>query len=160
MVTLRPATDADVGDFLAIVTSEGVGEWWGDVSDEEKLRGDLLDDECAVFAIEVDGATAGWLQSWAEDEPAYRYAGLDIMLAVPYQGRGIGPEALRQAIRLLIDEHGHHRFTIDPALSNERAIRAYEAVGFQRVGVLRRYWRDANGEWQDGLLMDLLAEEL
>jgi aminoglycoside 6'-N-acetyltransferase len=79
---------------------------------------------------------------------------------VPYQGRGVGPEALRQAIRLLIDEHGHHRFTIDPALSNERAIRAYEAVGFQRVGVLRNYWRDASGKWRDGLLMDLLADEL
>jgi hypothetical protein len=26
--------------------------------------------------------------------------------------------------------------------------------------VLRRYWRDADGEWQDGLLMDLLADEL
>jgi aminoglycoside 6'-N-acetyltransferase len=160
VIALRSATDADVDDFLAIVTSEGVREWWGDVSDEEKLRSDLLDDECTVFAVEVDGATAGWLQSWEEDEPAYRYAGLDIMLAVPYQDRGIGPEALRLAIRRLIDEQGHHRFTIDPALSNERAIRAYEKVGFQRVGVLRRYWRDANGEWRDGLVMDLLADEL
>jgi hypothetical protein len=26
--------------------------------------------------------------------------------------------------------------------------------------VLRRYWRDQDGVWQDGLLLDLLAEEL
>ncbi len=49
---------------------------------------------------------------------------------------------------------------IDPALANERAIRAYAAVGFRRVGILRRYERGPDGVWEDGLLMDLLAEEL
>jgi hypothetical protein len=28
------------------------------------------------------------------------------------------------------------------------------------VGVMRKYIRDQGGEWEDGLLMDLLAEEL
>jgi hypothetical protein len=28
------------------------------------------------------------------------------------------------------------------------------------VGVLRKYWRDPDGVWQDGLLLDLLSEEL
>lgn len=33
--------------------------------------------------------------------------------------------------------------------------------GFRPVGVLRRYEHDADGTgWHDGLLMDLLAEEL
>jgi RimJ/RimL family protein N-acetyltransferase len=33
--------------------------------------------------------------------------------------------------------------------------------GFRPVGILRRYERDADGVgWHDGLLMDLLAEEL
>ena len=41
------------------------------------------------------------------------------------------------------------------------AIRCYAAVGFHPVGVLRRYERDVDGAgWHDGLLMDLLAEEL
>ena len=65
-----------------------------------------------------------------------------------------------EVARWLIDERGHHRLTIDPALANDPAIRAYEAVGFKRVGVLRRYWRDPEGVWQDGLLLDLLADEL
>jgi aminoglycoside 6'-N-acetyltransferase len=33
-------------------------------------------------------------------------------------------------------------------------------MGFRRVGVLRRYERDPGGGWRDGLLLDLLAEEL
>ena len=157
---MRPATEADLDDLAAIVSKEGAAEWWGDVSDRAKLRADLLDEDCTTYAIEVDGTTAGWLQVWEEEDPGYRHAGLDIMLDRPAQDRGIGPEALRIAIRRLIDEKGHHRFTIDPALENERAIRAYEKVGFRRVGVLRRYWRDADGKWRDGLLMDLLADEL
>ena len=50
---------------------------------------------------------------------------------------------------------------IDPAADNEPAIRCYAAVCFQPVGIMRRYERDAGGAgWHDGLLMDLLVEEL
>lgn len=46
-----------------------------------------------------------------------------------------------------------------PALTaNARAIRTYEAVGFRPVGVMRRYERGADGNWHEGLLMDLLRE--
>jgi RimJ/RimL family protein N-acetyltransferase len=34
---------------------------------------------------------------------------------------------------------GHHRFTLDPNVNNAPAIRSYERLGFQRVGVLRDY---------------------
>jgi aminoglycoside 6'-N-acetyltransferase len=61
--------------------------------------------------------------------------------------------------RFLIEDRGHHRLTIDPAAANERAIRAYEKVGFRKVGLLRRYQYYPDGTWQDGLLMELLAEE-
>jgi RimJ/RimL family protein N-acetyltransferase len=52
------------------------------------------------------------------------------------------------------------RLTIDPAADNQRAIRAYRRVGFRPVGVLRRYERGPDGGWHDGLLMDLLPEDL
>jgi aminoglycoside 6'-N-acetyltransferase len=55
---------------------------------------------------------------------------------------------------------GHHRIVIDPAAHNERAIRSYERVGFRPVGIMRRYERSADGGWHDGLLMDLLREDL
>jgi aminoglycoside 6'-N-acetyltransferase len=49
---------------------------------------------------------------------------------------------------------------MDPALQNERAVRAYSSVGFRRVGVMRSYERRADGRWHDNLLMELTAEEL
>ena len=55
----------------------------------------------------------------------------------------------------LVEERGHHRITIDPAVENTQAIRAYEKVGLTPVGVMRAYERDmATGEWHDGLLME------
>ena len=57
-------------------------------------------------------------------------------------------------------ERGHHRVTIDPAVENPAAVRAYEKAGFKPVGVLPEYWTDPSGVRHDGLLMDLLASEL
>jgi aminoglycoside 6'-N-acetyltransferase len=158
-LVLRPLLDADVEALAVVVTSPGAAEWWGVNDDPEELREGLRNDG-AAWAIEVHGELAGWLGVSEENDPDYPSAGLDITLAPPFQGRGLGPEALRVAIRWLADDHGHHRFTIDPALANERAIRAYASVGFKPVGVLRSYERAPDGTWRDGLLMDLLADEL
>jgi aminoglycoside 6'-N-acetyltransferase len=75
-------------------------------------------------------------------------------------GTGPGTEALRLPARHLVEERGHHRLTIDPAVANTRAIRAYEKVGFRPVGVMRQYERGPDGTWHDSLLMDMLASEL
>lgn len=158
-VTLRPLTEADLDVLVVTLADPSVRRWWGTTEGAEELRADLRHDGCA-FAIHVGDAVAGWLGISEESEPDYRHVALDIALGAAHQGRGLGPEALRVAIRWLIAERGHHRFTIDPAVANERAIRAYAAVGFRAVGVLRRYERGPDGRWEDGLLMDLLAEEL
>ena len=103
---------------------------------------------------------AGLVQWWENDDPEFRHAGIDLFLTTRLHGRGLGSDAVRTVARWLVEARGHHRITIDPALENVRAIRAYERVGFRRVGVLRRYWLGPDGEWRDGLLLDLLADEL
>jgi aminoglycoside 6'-N-acetyltransferase len=123
-------------------------------------REHLEDDESETYAIEVGGEFAGVLLISEEREPDYRHAALDISLRTALHDRGLGREALRVAIDHLAGERGHHRFTIDPAADNARAIRCYAAVGFRPVGTLRRYWRAPGGEWRDAVLMDLLAADL
>ncbi len=112
------------------------------------------------FAIEEDGVVAGLIQYSEEEDPMYRHASIDVFLSERFQGRGLGTEAVRLLARHLFEERGHHRITIDPAADNARAIRSYEKVGFRRVGVMRRYERGPDGTFRDGLLMDLLRDEL
>ena len=40
------------------------------------------------------------------------------------------------------------------------SLNAYNKVGFKPVGVMRQYERGPDGTFHDGLLMDLLANEL
>jgi aminoglycoside 6'-N-acetyltransferase len=152
---LRPAEEADAAAILEVLHEPAVAAWWG-----ENDLGDVLEELAISYVIEVGGAVAGWLLVHEEDEPDYRHVAFDIALTTDLQGGGLGPEALRLAIRDCI-ARGHHRFTIDPTVGNERAIRAYASVGFRPVGVLRAYERDpVTGGWRDGLLMDLLADEV
>jgi aminoglycoside 6'-N-acetyltransferase len=157
-VTLRPLEDADLDPLAEIINEPSVARWWGEAGEPERLRDNLRMDGDA-FAIEADGELAGWLGFVEETEPEYRSVSFDISLSERFQGQGLGPDALRTLIRWFADERGHHRFTIDPNAANEPAIKAYAAVGFKPVGITRRA-ELIDGEWTDGLLMDLLIEEL
>ncbi|MBQ1039429.1 GNAT family protein [Micromonospora zamorensis] len=160
-VVLRPATAADVEALVAIRADPEVRRWWRGGDDlTGSVRADLGDDDLHVYAIEHDGRVVGAIQWYAEADPDYRHASLDVFLEPAARGAGLGGDAIRTLARHLIDEYGHHRFTIDPAAANSAAIRAYAKVGFRPVGVLRRYERGEDGRWHDGLLMDLLADDL
>jgi len=159
-VLLRPVRETDADRFEKILAEPDVSRWWG-VHDVKRIREELIEPEdVVVYAIEVDGELVGAVQYGEETTPDYRHANVDIFLASDSQGKGLGSEAIRVLARHLFDERGHHRLTIDPAAANERAIRAYERVGFRPVGVMREYERGDDGAWHDGLLMDLLAGEL
>jgi aminoglycoside 6'-N-acetyltransferase len=156
-VTLRPVTAEDVARLEAIRREPEVAAWWG-VLDEGEIE-ECVGDE-TWFAVEVGGEVVGAVQYSEEEEPMYRHAGIDLFLSASAQRQGLGTEAIRILARHLIDERGHHRLTIDPAAENHVAIRAYEKVGFSRVGVMRSYERGPDGTWHDGVLMELLAGEL
>ena len=110
--------------------------------------------ESTRFTIWVDGQVAGMVQYGEELEPMYRHAWIDVFVTSSLHGRGIGTEAVSRVARLLRDERGHHRLTIDPALANVAAVRAYEKAGFERVGVMRLAERGPDGSWRDAILME------
>ncbi len=121
---------------------------------------DFDEPDVTAYVIELEGRVVGWIQCQAEEEPDYRHANMDIYVDPAVHGRGVGTDAVRTLARHLFVDHGHHRLIIDPAVGNTAAIRSYSKVGFRPVGVMRRYERGPDGTWHDGLLMDLLAEEL
>lgn len=149
-IVLRPVMADDTPTLHRIVREPEVAAWWG--------TPEGFDD---MLAVVLDGEVIGSVQYEEEDDPDYRHAGIDLFLSARHHGRGLGAETVRTLARWLIDARGHHRLTIDPAAANTTAVRSYTRVGFRPVGVLRAYERDPlTGDWRDGLLMDLLADEL
>lgn len=160
-VTLRPGGEADVAALRAILSDPSVAQWWGEPAPPEELSADLSGaSETALLVIEVAGEVAGGIQYYEELDPMYHHASIDIYLGARWQGRGLGTEALRLLARFLFEQRGHHRLTIDPAASNVQAIASYTKVGFHPVGIMCQYERGTDGHWHDGLLMDVLRDEL
>jgi len=154
-VVLRAVEAADLDLVLQILTDTTVARWWG-LYDAGRVAQEYgpPDDETVAYLIEVDGEVAGLIQYSEELDRDYKHASVDIALLSGFQGRGVGPAAIRAVGRHLFEERGHHRLTIDPAAANRNAIKAYEGVGFREVGVMRQYERGADGVWHDGLLME------
>jgi RimJ/RimL family protein N-acetyltransferase len=158
-VVLVPVTAEHVGELRRILLTPQVRSRWGDEARSEHWPFDDL--SATRYAVLLDDEVRGMVQYDEENEPSYRHASIDIFIDPQVHGRGVGRDAVRTVARHLIDDRGHHRLVIDPAADNEGAIRCYSAVGFRPVGLMRNYEREVDGDrWHDGLLMDLLAEEL
>jgi len=158
-VVLVPVEREHVEELRRILHTAEVHARWGD--EDRDPRWPFDDAETVRYAVLLDGAVRGMVQYWEETEPMYRHASVDIFVDPAVHNLGVGRDAVRTLVRHLVHERCHHRLTIDPAADNLAAIRCYAAVGFKPVGVMRQYERDAGGGgWHDGLLMDLLAEDL
>lgn len=158
IVTLQRVQRAHVPELRRILRTPEVSARW---SEPDESDWPFDDTDTAGFVVLLDGQVRGFVQYAEEADPDYRHASIDIFLDPEVHGRGLGRDAIRALARHLFRDRRHHRIVIDPAADNVAAIRCYEAVGFRPVGVLRRYERDHDGTgWHDGLLMDLLADEL
>ncbi|MEE1735595.1 aminoglycoside 6'-N-acetyltransferase [Streptomyces sp. BE147] len=149
-VVLRPVADGDTEILERIVREPEVAAWWSPPDDYE-----------GMLAVVFEGEVVDAVQFAEETDPEFRRAGIDVFLTAKRHGQGLGADTVRTLARWLVRERGHHRLTIDPAADNTVAIRCYGKVGFKPVGIMRAYGRDhRTGVWKDGLLMDLLADEL
>ena len=139
------------GDELAlqrILAEPEVKRWWP-APDYVSERG---------WVIGASGQPAGWLEYHEEDYHWFPSVSFDIFIAQRLHGKGVGRRALRLGVEHFAAK-GHHRFTLDPNVRNERAIRSYRSLGFEPVGVMRAYERRAEGGWDDALLMELIVPE-
>ena len=159
-VTLRPITVADIPRLAEIAAEPEVAHWWLGLTEDALREKARPEEDAMVFVIEEGGDVVGLVEAGEENEPDYRHASIDVFVTAARSGQGLGADAVRTLARHLFEDRGHHRITIDPAATNERAIRVYESVGFKRVGIMRNYERGVDGEWHDGLLLDLLRDEL
>ena len=158
-IRLRPATIDDVDTLTAIrSTPEVYARWGGDLPAD--VVASLEEPGLHHLAIEDEHRDVIGAVQWTEEaDPDYRHASIDIYIDPQVQRQGYGSEALRALVDHLTSVVGHHRITIDPAADNDAAIGMYRSVGFESVGVMRRYERGPDGSWHDGLLMEYVMPD-
>jgi aminoglycoside 6'-N-acetyltransferase len=138
-VELRPATEDDLDLLAGWFADVEFVRWWGgepltrDVVAHKYLGGRVPGVES--YVVEEDGAPVGYVQAWTDD--GGKSGGIDLVLEPAARGRGLGPDAGRALAEHLVGR-GWDPVTVDPALDNLVAIRAWEKAGFT-----------SEGEWPD-----------
>ena len=117
----------------------------------------LKDSESIVFSIinTINDKPIGYVSIKGIDKvEGCAEVGIAIM-DTEYRGKGYGTEALKQAVNYAFNEIGLTLLGLTVFPSNQRAIQAYEKVGFQKTELLENSWLLPNGEYVDMLLMEL-----
>jgi RimJ/RimL family protein N-acetyltransferase len=146
-------TDEEVEPFLAASRSRSAEEIGAEVE-----RSLAEPEAYGRMVIEVDGERAGTM-TFERANVRSRIADIGGLAVHPaFRGKHVADEAARRLQRYVF-ELGFHRLQMEIYGFNERAQRHAERAGFVREGIRRKaYWR--HGEWVDGVLYGLVAEDL
>jgi aminoglycoside 6'-N-acetyltransferase len=146
-IAFDPVCDEHLQMLAHWLAEPHVRQWWGDPDVElELIRTGRETGEADGYVGLVDGAPAGYVQSWEPlkfvgvepwiaELPAAT-VGVDIFVGPPeLLGRGVGTRLIAAFVARLRAQ-GRRRIVIDPDARNIRAIRAYEKAGFVRDKVV------------------------
>ncbi|MEI7925782.1 MAG: GNAT family N-acetyltransferase [Chloroflexota bacterium] len=164
-VSLRPLSEADLPALMRWLNEPEVRQFWGTPEGTiEELREEYIEPDVYPawgFVIELAGRGIGLIQySHRYPDPDYYWdAGIDILIGEPdARGHGAGIEAIRVLLRYLFEVKRLHRVTIDPEVTNPRAVHVYERAGFRLGGILRH--NDlVDGEYRDTQYLTILEDE-
>lgn len=114
--------------------------------------------EAVRLAILDEGSLVGTVQLTQIDR-MNQQAEYSIMIGEKnHQSKGLGRQATRAILNHAFLDLNLHRIYLTVLPENERAIRLYESIGFQREGIYRKSLFK-NGQFVDVLGMSLLRDE-
>jgi len=142
-LTIRPFTQADLGDFFEYASVPGVGEmagWLHHTSVETtRTRLQTYIENKDVFAIhcKANGKVIGSLglhDSWINEEKGYQQLktkDISFVLSKVYWGQGLMPEAVQAIIDYGFTIMGLDALSIAHFVSNPQSKRVVEKCGFK-----------------------------
>ena len=87
---------------------------------------------------------------------------MNVAVDPDYRGRGVASALLDRLFELTAGE-GRRGYTLEVRVSNERAIRLYERMGFRARGIRRGYYTDNREDalimWKDPVLVGVAGED-
>jgi RimJ/RimL family protein N-acetyltransferase len=165
-ISLEPATEVDITFLSALAADPAVAPFlMVGASDADSLRSLLTRDSpdgmpVGLFVIRLPaGERVGGLALRIINRRS-RICELSRLMISTYRRRtGIAAAAVTRACRLALVDFDLHRIQAEVYGDNLPGQALFERVGFVREGTRRRaYWR--RGQWQDGILFGMLADEL
>ena len=133
------------------LNTKEVLEFFGDPAAPPNARqidekyGHRIDGKVAVepYIVETEGKPFAFMQCYRltdEDYKSYGYSieetiyGIDQFIGEPeLLGKGYGTRMVTEFLSFIFNEKGADAVTVDPELTNPRAIRCYEKCGFQKI---------------------------
>jgi aminoglycoside 6'-N-acetyltransferase len=131
-LTIRPVRHDDYSMLCDWFDDDDFVRWWGArTKPAHEVEAKYLGRRPGIRSYIIDqySVPIGYLQDWQPDPDTI---GIDIILLVPMQNKGIGTVALHEHAERLVAE-GWRQIGIDPSPHNARAIRSFEKAGFRVV---------------------------
>ncbi len=153
---LRPAAESDLRFVLDAEADLEAAPFINRWSAERYRLAIAVDDEEALIVLEGDEPLGFVLLAGLEDEND----AVELRrIVVVRRGEGVGRRALGLVLERAFGDLGAHRVWLDVKPHNERARRAYRAVGFVEEGVMRDAHSAPGGGRESLVLMSMLAPE-
>lgn len=169
-LSIRPAVPADAPATFAYRSLEDVARWitnWARDPDEwaAQYTGEAIERQ---LVVERDGVVIGdlylhvqdaWSQLEIREQAAGTVAEIGYVLDPAHAGHGYATEAARELLRICFEELGVRRVIAQLFAENLASRRLLERLGMRREQHTKRDSLHRNGEWMDGMMYALLAEE-
>ena len=148
-VLFRRLKKDDFSNILRWIREPEVLDVWDSAQNQtnediiHKYEERLSDKEIDTYVIICDNTDIGIIQTYYVQNLSdfglsnTKAAGIDLYIGEPnFRNKGIGTQVITTFIQgVILVEKDIEYICIDPEVSNERAIRAYEKVGFKRYNV-------------------------
>ena len=163
---LRPFNASDLQDFYTYAKNEKIGHGAGwkpheSLAESEEILAHFMEQD-DVWAIE-DKQTGAIIGSIGLHEDRHRplegVRMLGYVLAEPYWGKGIMPEAATALLHYGFTEVGLKLISVYHFSFNDQSRRVIEKLGFTYEGMLRYAFQDYRGKVFDSLCYSMTKEE-
>jgi len=168
-LSLRPAEQRDARPTFAFRTLPEISHWLTNhPQDLHEWESGFAERSGSTLIVEKDGVVIGdlylnvqdpWSQAEVRDQAAGTVVEIGYVLDPAYAGQGYATEAVREELRICFEDLGVRRVIAQCFADNEPSWKLMERVGMRREQHTIKDSLHRNGEWLDGMMYAILAEE-
>jgi RimJ/RimL family protein N-acetyltransferase len=169
-IVYRKLQPADARSYRALrlaslqSSPDNFGSTYGEESKKTTLFFEALIEkgslDCFMFGAFDEGRLIGitGFIRFASSKIRHRGEIVQVYVDPAYRGQKVGEHLLRGAVENAFQLEGVEQIELDVIADNGPAIRLYQKVGFEAIGVQRKYFKDGERYW-DQQFMQLFKEK-